>query len=353
MQHMIIKDEIRVPGSLADTYLETFLLDINEKFSVQERPLVLVCPGGGYHFTSEREAEIIAMQFNAMGYHTAVLRYSCAPAQFPTALLELSKAVAYLRSHAAEWKIDPDHIAVLGFSAGGHLAASLGVFWNTEWFAQIRAELVASQTETERDAELVAYQAGLENSADLAAPQSETERDTELAASQAGADEPMSDADKSVSGAGKSMSGAGKSQAGAWLTAEQIRPNGLILAYPVITSGEYAHRESFTNLLGEERGRDEKWLTKMSLEKQDVKDVPPAFVWHTSYDQSVPLENSLYFVTELIKARKPVEYHIFPGDVHGIGLADWRTRSQERPEDTAAVQWIPLAHAWLEKWKEG
>ena len=140
MFHEIVKKEIRVPGSLTDTYLETFILNVTEKFMVQQRPLVLVCPGGGYHFTSEREAEIVALQFSAMGYHTAVLRYSCAPARFPTSLLELTKAVAYLRAHADEYKIDPDKIAVLGFSAGGHLAASLGVFWNTEWFSQIRAD---------------------------------------------------------------------------------------------------------------------------------------------------------------------------------------------------------------------
>jgi acetyl esterase/lipase len=280
MIHNIIREEIRVPGTLADTYLETFFLSVTESFTVQERPLILVCPGGGYHFTSEREAEIIAMQFNAMGYHTAVLRYSCKPAQFPTALLELSRAVAHFRAHAQKYMIDPERIAVLGFSAGGHLAASLGVFWNTEWFAKIREE------------------------------------------------------------------------AGVALTAQEIRPDGLILAYPVITSGEYAHRDSFTDLLGEERAKDSWWLEKMSLEKQNLKDVPPVFLWHTSYDSSVPLENSLYFATQLIKARKPLEYHIFPGDVHGISLADWRTRSEKRMEDTAAVQWIGLVHTWLEKWKK-
>ena len=123
MNYQVLKQEIQVAESLEYARLTTYLLDITPKFAVQERPLVLVCPGGGYHFTSEREAEIVAMQFNAMGYHSAVLDYSCAPAQFPTALLELSKSVAYLRAHAKEWCIDPDKIAVLGFSAGGHLAS--------------------------------------------------------------------------------------------------------------------------------------------------------------------------------------------------------------------------------------
>lgn len=278
MYYKVLKEEIQVSGSQEYARLTTYLLDVTQKFSVLARPLILVCPGGGYNHTSEREGEIVALQFNAMGYHAAVLDYSCAPAVFPTALLELTKAVAYLRANAQQWQIDPNRIAVLGFSAGGHLAASLGVFWNTEWFAKILRE------------------------------------------------------------------------APIHLTPEMIRPNALILAYPVITSGEFAHRGSFDDLLGEERSKDEFWLEKMSLEKQDLSDVPPVFIWHTSFDQSVPLENSLLLFTELVKARKPVEYHVFPGDVHGISLADWRTWSAERAMDTPAVQWIGLVHTWLNNW---
>ena len=278
MYYKVLKEEIQVAGSQEYARLTTYLLDVTQKFSVLARPLILVCPGGGYNHTSEREGEIVALQFNAMGYHAAVLDYSCAPAVFPMALLELTKSVAYLRANAQQWQIDPDRIAVLGFSAGGHLAASLGVFWNTEWFAKILRE------------------------------------------------------------------------APIHLTPEMIRPNALILAYPVITSGEFAHRGSFDDLLGEERSKDEFWLEKMSLEKQDLSDVPPVFIWHTSFDQSVPLENSLLLFTELVKARKPVEYHVFPGDVHGISLADWRTWSAERAMDTPAVQWIGLVHTWLNNW---
>ena len=278
MYYKVLKEEIQVAGSQEYARLTTYLLDVTQKFSVLARPLILVCPGGGYNHTSEREGEIVALQFNAMGYHAVVLDYSCAPAVFPTALLELTKSVAYLRANAQQWQIDPDRIAVLGFSAGGHLAASLGVFWNTEWFAKILRE------------------------------------------------------------------------APIHLTPEMIRPNALILAYPVITSGEFAHRGSFDDLLGEERSKDEFWLEKMSLEKQDLCDVPPVFIWHTSFDQSVPLENSLLLFTELVKARKPVEYHVFPGDVHGISLADWRTWSAERAMDTPAVQWIGLVHTWLNNW---
>ena len=313
MNYQVLKQEIKVSKSLEYARLTTYLLDITPKFAVQERPLVLVCPGGGYHFTSEREAEIVAMQFNAMGYHSAVLDYSCAPAQFPTALLELSKSVAYLRAHAKEWCIDPDKIAVLGFSAGGHLAASLGVFWNTEWFARIREESASQDGATAAHAAAAASQAGA-----ATAQYADCATATAIPA----------------------------------LTADRIKPNRIILAYPVITSGEHAHRESINNLLGEARCTDSAWLEKMSLEKQDLSDFPPAFIWHTSYVGSVPIENSLFLVAALAKYRKPLEYHVFPGNVHGMSLADWRTRSLERPMDTPAKKWIELVHTWLENWRE-
>ena len=277
MIHNVLKEEIRVPGTLPDTYLETFLLDITPKFLIQERPLIVVCPGGGYRFTSDREAEIVAMQFNAMGYHTAVLRYSCAPAEFPTALMELSKAVAYLRSNADKWAIDPERIAVLGFSAGGHLAASLGVFWNTEWYAQIRREN------------------GIE------------------------------------------------------LTAEQIKPNGLILAYPVISSGEHAHRDSFVALLGEERSQDSEWLSRMSLEMQDMKDVPPAFIWHTFTDELVPVENSIYFAAALVEKKISTELHIFPCGPHGLSVANEWVATQPSGIVPEVQPWINMAIRWISK----
>ena len=332
MNYQVLKQEIQVAESLEYARLTTYLLDITPKFAVQERPLVLVCPGGGYHFTSEREAEIVAMQFNAMGYHSAVLDYSCAPAQFPTALLELSKSVAYLRAHAKEWCIDPDKIAVLGFSAGGHLAASLGGFWNTEWFARIRQESAAHAT------------------AGAAVVQATAGADATQAA--AGADAAHAEVGTTATQAADCATAVATTALTAALTADQIRPNRIILAYPVITTGEHAHRESINNLLGEARCSDSAWLEKMSLEKQDLSDFPPAFIWHTSYDGSVPIENSLFLVAALAKYRKPLEYHVFPGNVHGMSLANWRTRSLERPMDTPAKKWIELVHTWLENWRE-
>lgn len=109
-------------------YLVTYVLDnypaIDEN---RVRPAVLICPGGGYQRTSDREAEAVAVQMNAMGFQAFVLYYTCAPAAvFPRPQLEAAKAVMTIRENANKWHVNPDKVIVLGFSAGGHLAASVG-----------------------------------------------------------------------------------------------------------------------------------------------------------------------------------------------------------------------------------
>lgn len=94
------------------------------------RPGVLICPGGGYGFITDREGEAVALQFCAAGFHAFVLTYTVFPEFYRLPMLELSQAVREIRQSADSWNLDPDRIAVCGFSAGGHLAASLGVHWH-------------------------------------------------------------------------------------------------------------------------------------------------------------------------------------------------------------------------------
>ena len=122
--------------SLKGARLCLYLLDGSAELRIQKRPVILICPGGAYAATSDREAETVALQFTAMGYHAAVLRYSLAPAAYPAALLELGKSVLLLRAHAEEWNVQPDGLVLVGFSAGGHLACSYATFWNREWMAK-------------------------------------------------------------------------------------------------------------------------------------------------------------------------------------------------------------------------
>ena len=86
------------------------------------RKCILICPGGGYGFVSQREGEPIALKFAAQGYNAFVLNYSVAPHKFPTALREAAAAMELIYANAAQWKCDTQKIAIIGFSAGGHLA---------------------------------------------------------------------------------------------------------------------------------------------------------------------------------------------------------------------------------------
>lgn len=115
--------------------LEGYLLNRGAANYLQNRrPALIVCPGGGYGAVCGYvEGEPIAMRFAGSGVQTFVLQYSVYPMGFPGALLELSAAVALVRSRAEEFYIDPDRIFVCGFSAGGHLTASLGVYWKEQF----------------------------------------------------------------------------------------------------------------------------------------------------------------------------------------------------------------------------
>lgn len=125
------------------------------------------------------------------------------------------------------------------------------------------------------------------------------------------------------------------------------RPNGMILAYPVISSGTYGHRESFEMLLGPEPGQE--LLDLVSLEKHVTEKTVPAFVWHTGEDETVPVENSMLFAVALRRAGVPMELHIYEKGEHGLALCDevtGNTPSRIRP-DTAG--WLELALRWIKR----
>ena len=115
-----------------DPTLTLYLLDNMTCMGRQDqlRPTILICPGGGYSDISQRESEPIAMQFTAKGYNAAVLTYSCAPNRFPTQLREVAAAMELIHTNANCWHCDPGRVAILGFSAGGHLAGHYSTCFN-------------------------------------------------------------------------------------------------------------------------------------------------------------------------------------------------------------------------------
>lgn len=262
----------RIPLSTGDAYLETFFLDPSPvlKYSLK-RPLILICPGGGYELTSDREGEPLAVAFAAQGFHTAVLRYPVYPALFPAALCALGAAMLWLREHAEENHIDPQQIFVSGYSAGGHLAASLGVFWHESFLAE-----------------------------------------------RLGCD------------------------------SEQLRPNGQLLGYPVITSGQFAHRSSIDHLLGKDAGTE--LVDYVSLENRVSPLTPPTFLWHTYTDEIVPVENALLFTNALRRADVPFELHIYSMGEHGLSLASKVTENHlGQRVCPACAGWMDLACAWIRR----
>ena len=100
--------------------MQMYLLEGPEK----KRPVVLIVPGGGYtELCTEADGEKNAMQYNAAGFHAAVLSYSVEPHFFPEPQRDLMWAIRILRENGDKWGIHEEQIAIIGFSAGGHLCA--------------------------------------------------------------------------------------------------------------------------------------------------------------------------------------------------------------------------------------
>lgn len=231
--------------------------------------MVLICPGGGYSFLSPREGKPIAEVFNQNGYQAAVLSYCLEKEVHGTdPLKELAWSVRWLRTDS-HWKEKCRKIWLVGFSAGGHLAASLGVLWNED------------SVFTEEEQQL-------------------------------------------------------------------NRPDGLILGYPVISMGEFAHPGSVRRLTG----GDQELIRLFSLEKRDLSKVPPVFLWNTQPDEKVPAMNSLLFAQKLTLDGVRCEYHMFHQGLHGMSLATPEVESEEEDlhPDAHIAHWMELCLEWM---KEG
>lgn len=253
-------------GDLGDGFRPS--LDVYLLKSAGPRPAVLILPGSGYRQCSPREAEAVAVRFNAEGYHALVIWYSCAPRRHPIPILDCARALTIIHQRSGEWKLDPEKIVLMGFSAGGHLALSALIFGKKDFAAA----------------------PGIEPA--------------------------------------------------------HTRASALILCYPVVSSGTFAHRGSFDRLLGE--NPDPELLELLSLEKWVSGGLPPVFLWHTCADNAVPVENSLLVAEALRRAKVPLEMHLFPEGKHGLSLAISETCAGD-PENINlhAAQWFSLCVNWL------
>ena len=242
--------------------METRTLSLGARLWLAESPadpkgVVVICPGGGYQWLSPREAEPVARAFTQGGWAAAVVYYTVreTPEQPPLGTLPVRQLGEAVEMVKAQFPALP--CVVCGFSAGGHLAASLGVHWK-----------------------------------ELGLP----------------------------------------------------RPDGMILGYPVITAGRYAHRVAMENLAGT---GDPEWY---SLEQYVTAETPPAFFWHTVTDPEVPVQNSLLLAEALSAAGVRYEMHLYPRGVHGLSLAtpEVDEPAKHRLADPHIAGWFPLCLEWLD-----
>jgi len=210
---------------------------------------VVILPGGGYtNCSMEKEGYKPALWFNQRGAAAFVIKYrtnntSGTGYQHPVPLQDARRAMRLVRSKAAQFGIDPEHIGLMGFSAGGHLASSVATHFN----------------------------------------------------------ENIEDAKDDLAGAAR------------------IRPDFLILIYPVITMKEpYVHTGSRKALLGDFPPM--KMLDEWSNERKVTDETPPTFLVSTGGDTSVPAENSIEFYLALRQWRVPAELHIYEKGPHGFGM---------------------------------
>jgi len=228
---------------------------------------VIVMPGGAYiHLASILEGREVADWFTARGFTAFVLRYRMGTKyQLPVPLLDARRAVQLVRARARDYHISADRIAVIGFSAGGHLAALSGT------------QFVPGNPE---------------------------------------ADDPI----------------------------ERVpsRPDFLVLGYPWIgaISPNTAHLTycKLMDLLPDHMDRCEALQKAYSPDLFVTKDTPPTFIYHTTDDQTVPVEQALSFYEALLKAGASGELHIFAHGNHGSGLGSG---------EASLDQWPILLETWL------
>lgn len=296
-------DQIQIWPDRDDVTLTTYILDNSLEFNNgRRRPAVLIMPGGGYLGVSAREAEPIAMRFAARGYHAFVLHYATLytsfphdsevqPVQnrfasfFPQPMLDAAAALRLIRQHADAWLVEPAQIAVCGFSAGGHLAASIGTMWHE---AFISDKLGGPSADFKPDALILAY--------------------------------PMID---------YTLTNAIQSA---------IKNNPQADFLNVCEFAAFGHQPST------EAEREEYNPIRHASGK-----TPPAFIWHTAEDKLVPVENSLNLSVALQAAKVPFELHIFTQGPHGLSLADEVTASRPEQIVEPVQIWVDLALTWLKQ----
>ncbi len=145
MKHEIIhlKDHFPFLGdNSCDPRVEMYLPFNMDEMNRQnrKRPCMIVCPGGGYGFCSQRESEVVALRFLPAGFNVFTITYSVNQNRFPTQIREVAALMELIYKNANEWNCDTSKIAIIGFSAGGHLAAHYSTMFDCKEVREVFPE---------------------------------------------------------------------------------------------------------------------------------------------------------------------------------------------------------------------
>ncbi|GIZ10148.1 alpha/beta hydrolase [Flavobacterium sp. UMI-01] len=223
---------------------------------------VLICPGGGYRLLSmTNEGYTVAEKLNEKGITAFVLKYRLPDDEIMIdkkigPLQDAQQAMKWIRENATKYHLDENKVGIMGFSAGGHLASTVGTHLD---------------------------QIEIENA-----------------------------------------------------TKTNLRPDFMVLVYPVISFGKYQHKGSKQNLLGEKPS--EAVVAQYSNELQITKETPITFLVHAADDKAVPFQNSVDFYMKLHQEGIRSEMHLYQAGGHGFGLNN----------KTIKDSWFDSMLHWLE-----
>lgn len=245
------KELSSAPGRINNVTVPTLTIFLPQNAD-SLRTAVIICPGGGYsRLAIDHEGYEVAKRFNELGIAALVLKYripndTCMTNKEIVPLQDAQRAIQLVREKAQEWKINPQKIGIMGFSAGGHLASTVGTHF----------------TETTID------------------------NPTQIS----------------------------------------LRPDFLILGYPVISFENNVHEGSRDNLIGKNAPIEK--IKHYSNEQQVTAQTPITFLVHAEDDKTVPVQNSIDFFTALKKNNVKAELHIYQEGGHGFGLHNKTTKDE-------------------------
>ncbi len=270
--------------------LTSYILDTPPEITWVRRPAVVICPGGGFNHVSNREAEPVASVFLSRGYHAFVLRYSNksmgVSKVYPDVVYELANAILVIRRNADKWNIDPNRIAIVGFSAGGTVASLFSVNWHKDWLTKM---VNAPKEMLKVSAAILAY--------------------------------PVVD----------------------FVAMHEMYMNKTI---PQPAAGVLLEMASLA--FGSSKFTVDD-LREISATYHVDSNTPPTFIWTTADDDVVPIESIITYVNALARNKVPFEFHVFESGVHGLSLANRATASNQQQINPSVAKWVELALSWLER----